>query len=152
MSEQAGPQSNQGRTVAVFFGVLLGLAGMVWFVQQFAPEESPASNVRATATVLRSTGPQATVTSAPVRANFSGSSQTATQAITMRPGLARFEMEHSGSGNFAIWLLNSQGAKQSLLVNEIGSFKGSKAVQIERAGDYLFDVKADGPWKLTVQQ
>ena len=55
-------------------------------------------------------------------------------------------MAHNGNSNFAIWLMDIHGNKIELLVNEIGYFKGSKAVQIPYSGYYIMDVSADGYW------
>jgi hypothetical protein len=40
-------------------------------------------------------------------------------------------MSHDGDSNFAVWLLDDEGDKVELLVNEIGEFGGSKAVGIK---------------------
>jgi hypothetical protein len=39
-----------------------------------------------------------------------------------------------------------------LLVNEIGSFDGSKAIGIDAPGLHLLDIQADGDWTITVEQ
>lgn len=81
---------------------------------------------------------------------LSGRGQKATDLFYLPQGLARFEMTHSGDSNFAIWLMNDLGIREGLLVNEIGSFQGSKAVRIEKPGMYLMDITADGTWKVTI--
>lgn len=81
---------------------------------------------------------------------LSGVGQQATNKFHLESGLKIFKMTHSGGGNFAIWLLDSNGNKLGLLVNEIGSFNGSKAEQIPFAGDYLLDVMASGSWTVTI--
>jgi hypothetical protein len=60
-------------------------------------------------------------------------------------------MSHAGSSNFAVWLLNDKGEREELLVNEVGSFNGSKALGIENEGDYLLDVNASGNWAIIVE-
>jgi hypothetical protein len=59
-------------------------------------------------------------------------------------------MSHQGENNFAVWLLAANGRRVELLANEIGSFNGSKAVQIARGGTYLLQVDADGAWTIEV--
>lgn len=61
-------------------------------------------------------------------------------------------MNHTGSSNFAIWLIDSNGDKVELLVNEIGVFDGSKAVGIALTGDYLLDVTASSNWSVNITQ
>ncbi len=82
----------------------------------------------------------------------SGKGQKATDLFYLQQGLVRFEMEHNGESNFIIQLLDEQGLKiGGSLVNEIGSFQGSKAIRIEKSGMYLMDIMADGNWKVTIK-
>ncbi len=57
-------------------------------------------------------------------------------------------MAHDGEKNFTVWLLDKDGERVSggLLANEIGSFEGSKAIQVPRDDIYLLQVEADGLW------
>ncbi|MDA2928496.1 hypothetical protein MYX84_00885 [Acidobacteria bacterium AH-259-O06] len=87
--------------------------------------------------------------SAPATRSFSGTGQQATELFSLSSGLAIFNMSHSGSSNFAIWLMDSQGNRLDLLVNTIGSFSGSTSVQVQ-AGIFVLDVTADGAWSVTV--
>ena len=59
-------------------------------------------------------------------------------------------MLHGGRANFAIWLLDSQGDRISLLVNDIGKYSGEKLVTIDYQDDYILDIKADGEWDITI--
>jgi hypothetical protein len=81
---------------------------------------------------------------------LSGYGQEATESFYLQKGLARFQMKHSGSRNFVIWLMDSSGNNEELLVNEIGSFDGSKAVRIPSSGYYLLDVDASGSWSVSI--
>ena len=88
--------------------------------------------------------------SAPV--SFIGTGQQVPPLFELSPGLARFEMEHDGERNFAIWLLDCNGEMVDLLVNEIGPFDGSKATGIEDRGIYCLDISADGNWRINISQ
>jgi hypothetical protein len=88
----------------------------------------------------------------PTPIHLSGTGQQASQKFNLDSGLAIFNMKHTGSSNFAIWLLDNMGNKEELLVNEIGSFDGGKAVHISTAGNYVLDISADGPWTIDIQQ
>ncbi len=81
---------------------------------------------------------------------FSGYGQEATESFYLERGLARFKIKNSGSGHFSIWLMDSKGNNLDLLVNEIGSFDGSKATKVPKSGYYLLDVDADSSWSITV--
>lgn len=81
---------------------------------------------------------------------LSGTGQTATELFNLNQGLARFELFHDGEHNFAVILMTEQGKTTELLVNEIGPFTGSKAVQIRQPGRYLLDITADGNWSVII--
>lgn len=81
---------------------------------------------------------------------ISGRGNKATELFYLSEGLIRFESEYNGERNFIILLMDDQGRKISLVVNEIGSVQGSKAIRIEKAGMYLMYITADGTWKVTI--
>lgn len=83
--------------------------------------------------------------------DLSGQGQKATDSFSLPSGSSIFKMKHTGSSNFSVRLLDDQGELVDLLVNEIGSFDGQKALGIETAGDYLLDIAADGPWTITIE-
>jgi len=89
--------------------------------------------------------------SAPATNSFEGITQKATELFYSKKGLKTVKMTHDGKRNFAVWLLDSMGDRVELLVNEIGSFDGSKAVRIPTDGIYLFDIAADGNWTVVLE-
>lgn len=88
----------------------------------------------------------------PAPISLSGNGKEATDFFDLEKGLVTFTLTHNGDSNFAIWLLDSDGNKKGLLVNEIGSFSGSHALGIRNAGQYLLDISADGRWTVTIEQ
>ena len=92
---------------------------------------------------------QATNEREPIK--LTGTGQQATESFELTKGLRRFEMTHSGNSHFGIWLMDSEGNNIELLVNEVGSFDGSKAVKINQTGEYLLDVSADGNWTVEIE-
>lgn len=79
--------------------------------------------------------------------------------VELTRGLARFSMKHEGSGHFAVELLTPDGqratganaASDTLLANTSGApWEGQKAVRIEKAGPFVLDVSANGPWQVTI--
>jgi hypothetical protein len=48
--------------------------------------------------------------------------------------------------------MHDSGARVDLLVNEIGPFGGSTAVQIPADGNYILDISADGNWTISIEQ
>lgn len=91
---------------------------------------------------------QPRVNEAPNLNSFSGVGQQATELFSTNKGLMKVEMNHSGSSNFIVYLLDNSGNELELLVNEIGPFDGSKAVRIPKDGIYLFRIEADGEWQV----
>lgn len=61
-------------------------------------------------------------------------------------GINRATIRHTGSSNFAVWLLTQNG--MDLLINEIGSYEGTVRTGSERV--LLFIVTADGEWSITM--
>jgi len=79
---------------------------------------------------------------------LSGVGKQATQMITLQEGLYVFRFTHSGSSNFIVHLLDSEGRRVESLVNVIGVFSGSKATRISAPGQYILDIDADGTWTI----
>ncbi|MEA3238683.1 MAG: hypothetical protein U9Q94_02750, partial [Candidatus Bipolaricaulota bacterium] len=94
----------------------------------------------------------------PEPVTLSGTGDSATEVFTLTEGLATFEMHHSGSSNFAVWLYDTNGKAVDLLANEIGPYSGTalEGVQADSMaavpGTYLLEVTADGAWEITIQQ
>lgn len=88
----------------------------------------------------------------PENISISGDGQEASQEFFLDEGLSIFSMKHSGSSNFAVWLLDSSGNKVDLLANEVEDFDGAKAVGISQSDDFVLDIEADGPWLVDISQ
>lgn len=82
---------------------------------------------------------------------FTGTSQQVSPFINLDKGLTTFNLNHNGNSNFSVTLMDKNGKRIELLVNEIGQFDGSKAVGISRAGLYLMDISASGDWSIDIQ-
>jgi predicted aspartyl protease len=80
-----------------------------------------------------------------------GVGQQATRLFKLEKGLRRFTITHQGSRHFHVGLLDDMGNKIELLVNVTGSFSGSKAVKINKTGNYLMDIGADGEWTVLIE-
>lgn len=56
---------------------------------------------------------------------------------------------HSGGGNFAVWNYDVNGDRIDLLVNKIGSYKGTVPIDLlDREHTARFEVKAGGQWEI----
>jgi len=75
-----------------------------------------------------------------------------TDPIPLSEGSLIFTLQHTGDANFIVWLLNCDGDRLELIVNEIGIYSGSRAIQIPISGDYYLEIHADGMWSVKISQ
>ena len=96
-----------------------------------------------------------------------------TSVFELEPGLAIIQMSHQGKGGFVVDLLLAERERLSMpeqiefsgrqdgesnakavlaLADRTGPVDISRAVRIPDAGGYVFEVKADGPWTVDVEQ
>lgn len=115
-----------------------------------APSSVPTALASATPTAAPVSAPSPVPEPSPI--NLVGSGPQSSQTFHLEKGLSIFSMQHQGSSNFTIWLVDSSGKKVGLLVNVIGEFDGSKAEGITTAGDYRLDIIADGQWAVDISQ
>lgn len=67
-----------------------------------------------------------------------------------KDGLNVFKMTHNGNSNFIVEVIGAtNGEEIALLANEIGPYNGEKA-QKAAAGEYFFQVLADGDWTVEI--
>lgn len=85
----------------------------------------------------------------PTPRSFKGTGQRASPFFTLGPGLKTASMKHDGKSNFAVILRGNDGGRKDLLVNTIGIFDGSKA--INTTGIHLLSISADGNWSIEIK-
>ena len=62
------------------------------------------------------------------------------------------ELTHSGSSNFIVWSLDDAFGNVDLVVNEIGSYAGTNAMQFESDEPVAaLEIKADGTWTYQIR-
>lgn len=105
---------------------------------------SPSPNTAPTATSEPPTAiPEPTPTPEPIRLN--GSGNYATDPVAIPFAVAVVIMGHSGDGHFAVTAYADNG--QKLLANDIGGYFGKNWLP---AGQYIFDISANGAWTITL--
>ena len=82
----------------------------------------------------------------PEPVTLQGSGQTATEAVTPPSAISVVALTHNGSSNFIVNAF--QGGQETLLVNEIGPYQGTRPLVGD--GDVTFDVDADGAWTIVL--
>ncbi len=122
-------------------------------VSQTTQEKEPRQETQQEPQQKTQQEPQPNPQQEPEVINLSGSGQTATDPFDLESGLAVFRMSYQGEQNFIVRLLGESGTQSGgvSLANEIGEFEGSEATQA-KAGQHILDVKASGPWTITVEQ
>jgi hypothetical protein len=111
---------------------------------------APTQTATTVPTTIKTTVSTPVPTPSPI--SLSGSGKEATEFFNLEKGLVKFTLTHNGDRNFAVWLMDSDGNREDLLVNEIGSFSGSHAIGIKKAEKYLLDITADGRWTVKIEQ
>jgi len=81
---------------------------------------------------------------------LSGSGQ-ATPHFTVTTGLTVLTATYSGSANFAVELLDSNGGSVDVPINVIGSYSGSVGEPLN-AGTYILKIDASGAWTFVITQ
>jgi hypothetical protein len=112
-----------------------------------APEATEAATTEPEPTEPPTTAAPA----APKAQTISGRGKTATKAFTVDGGMTVMRFQHRGQSNFIVDLLTSRGEQVGNLVNEIGTTNGSTGQALD-SGRYLFNIEADGPWSIRIEQ
>lgn len=81
---------------------------------------------------------------------FQGTTATVTEPFTVQSGILKVIGRYEGSGNFAV-IAYSETDYEDLIFNEIGSYTGQSALQVEPGTTLVLDVEADGPWEITIE-
>jgi len=110
--------------------------------------ESPKTPTAAPPTAVPPTAVPPTAVPTPSPVTLTGEGKEATEFFELEKGLWIVALEHAGSSNFQVKLLDGDGDRVESLANEIGSFQGSMAIKIDETAAYLLDVNADGSWSI----
>jgi len=154
MENQA--QQNQPKKKRKWLWWLVGIIGFFIIVGIFSNgsnnTSSPTSSGNGSIEKVGNSESKEEVMPEPALIELSGTGQQASQKFTLENGLSIFKMTHSGTSNFSITLMDSDGQRVELLVNEIGKFDGAKAVGVSKKGEYVLDISANGNWTIKIEQ
>lgn len=81
---------------------------------------------------------------------FKSSGDKTTDGFSLKKGFVIVDAQHTGESNFAVKLIKGEKT-EDLLVNTIGKYKG-QTLALTTSDDYTLEVKADGPWTITLTQ
>ncbi len=147
-----GKQSKRNKTAIGIGGVCcIGLIIIIAIFGMFSPNQTSSTTAPATNVSNTPTTTQQSSNSNQQPVSFSGTGEQTTQQFHWNGGAARFNLTYSGDGNFIVDVLDSSGNIASPgIANAIGSYTGSRVVNLP-SGDYMLDISAaDGPWTITV--
>jgi hypothetical protein len=147
--------------------VLGAVAGSPPKPQTSGPTSTPQATATATSAALSPTpGPSATATEeasvqeptpeptpaeafAPIKLIGRGSK---VPKFTIPEGAAAIAtISETGTSNFAVWTLAADGSQNELLVNELGSYKGTVLFDVD-SGEHsvAFKIESNGSWTITI--
>lgn len=81
-----------------------------------------------------------------------GDGQQASRRFDLDRGLAVFKLTYAGNRYFSAWLVDQEGTRVDLLVNQVGGPSASRAAHIRVPGRYQLQVKAGGEWTAKITQ
>lgn len=114
------------------------------------PEPTPIPTPESTPEPTPTPTPEPTPAPDEASYSFSGSGGDVTGDFDTAGGLVVFDLSHSGSSNFIVYAVDSDG-NEELLANHIGDYDGRVAVALP-ADNYVLQVDAEGPWQAEVTQ
>lgn len=82
---------------------------------------------------------------------LSGSGDDVVELATPDDAAAVLELTHDGSSNFAVFSLDQAGSQTDLLVNEIGSYAGSRLVNLGGSNIGGLEISASGAWQVVAR-
>lgn len=83
--------------------------------------------------------------------SFSGSGRIGlTDSFTLTAGRRYFRGTHDGNSYFVVYLTDLKGERERLIFRHNGTFEGTYNYFMP-AGEFHFDVEADGNWTLAVE-
>jgi hypothetical protein len=101
-------------------------------------------------------GPTPTIPPVPTKVpppppvTLTGTGAGTTDSVDFPTGVAVVTMNHSGQGQFRVFLRNPDQSIDRLVGSGKGTWKGSTGLDINSAGSYTFSVEADGDWQVDV--
>ncbi len=148
MQPPATKQASSGSPLVGLI-VLIVVGVLIWYFF-FNNSSSPP----ATSDTSGHSPAPATATLAPAFADIhlSGQGDSVPQFSIPADNAAIVHFTYHGSGNFAVFSLDSSGGQNDLLVNTIGNYDGVVLMDVS-TGEHsvALDVTADGPWTATIQ-
>lgn len=77
---------------------------------------------------------------------YYGSGSETTGAVPLSAGRVTVELDHDGRGRFAVRVAAADGEWRAAVIDTVGSFAGTREIEIPRAGEYRLEVTASEAW------
>jgi hypothetical protein len=154
------PASKRQNRVAAFVAFALG--GVVVLIIVIVAAVSSSSDDKATKAKAPAatetptpTAPATTAAPAPLTlpppAVYDGSGDDVIEITKPTNGPAIVHARYTGGSNFVVEALDANNEQTSLLVNEIGAYEGTVALDFEDTISSRLQITASGPWHIEVQ-
>jgi hypothetical protein len=92
-----------------------------------------------------------TTTTIPPPAVYDGSGDDVIEITKPASGPAIVHARYTGGSNFVVEALDANNEQTALLVNEIGAYEGTVALDFEDTDSSRLQITASGPWHIEVQ-
>lgn len=149
MSEQQPKKSNRFRNLVIFV-IIVGLFGCYGLSQLGNSSGSSSTSSSSNRTSANTTNP----TNTPVRFEPIRLSGRGDDVVRLdKPDVpAIITLTHSGSSNFVVTTYDGSGNRIDLLVNEIGSYEGTRPLDFGATElTERLEIQADGSWAVLVE-
>lgn len=94
--------------------------------------------------------PVATAIPPPPPTSVTGEGTAMSDPVNFPVGVAVVTMHFTGSNFSRVQMLSQDGDFDRFIGNGRGTWKGSFAIPINDAGEYVFEVESEGPWQIDV--
>jgi len=83
--------------------------------------------------------------------SYGAEGSMATPFFQTRGGPLLVTMNHGGSGDFVVTVMEAGGNSVALLANETGPFQSTRIISLRSDVNYLLNVEACGPWTVSIE-
>ncbi len=73
-----------------------------------------------------------------------------TDSFAVPSGVLTVTGTHEGDANFSVLAFTPEGYEE-LLFNEVGTFSGQSALEVDPESTLILEVEANGPWEVVVE-
>jgi hypothetical protein len=88
----------------------------------------------------------------PRATKLTGDGNQETDPMELKKGVYVVQTIHQSAGNIMVDVYDQDDSWLGIMVNETGGYNGYTVLTIDSTGEYYFDIVADGPWSIALEQ